>query len=498
MFYNGTRIEFASAGKSPAAKEILIVPLPSKPRPPMSLLAPIDALCDDAVSELVALGALGEDIGKLAHTSRSNGYRRVLLVSLGEQAQLSAHKLRQAGAAVADWLIAQRMAQGCLWLGGLQVARVASPAAEFATGMMLAAFRFGELKKVDEKRPEVIRIGLRAAQAERVRQDLLSIEAAKCVADSVNYMRAVAHRPPNVLNPTTLAAEARQLARAQNLKCQVLDVPKLQAMNLNGLLSVGMAAAHKPCLIRLDYSGAPHSRHSIVVIGKAVTFDTGGISIKPAAGMEGMKFDKCGGMVVLGVLRAISELGLKCNVTGLIAAAENAVSDEAYRPSDIIRMANGKTVEIISTDAEGRMVLADALWYAQKVCKPRAMINLATLTGAVSIALGRPCAAIMSNNDELAEELGESGRRTHERLWRLPLWDDYKELIKGIDSDLRNSSGKRDAGTIVGGMFLKEFVDDAVPWAHLDIAAVATTENDKAATGFGVRLLVDYLQRRAE
>lgn len=498
MNNNGTRFEFLSSGKSPAANEVLLVPLPAKPRPPMSLLAPIDALCEDAVSQLVDLGALGEDAGKLAHSSRSNGFRRILLVSLGDTAQLMAGKVRQAGAAAADWLIAQRITQASLWLDGLDATQVEHASAEFATGLILAGFRFGELKKADEKRPALIRVSLRAIQPERARQDLRRIQAAQCVADSVNYMRSVAHRPPNILHPPALAAEARKLAKSQGLKCQVLDVPKLRAMNLNGLLSVGMAASHKPCLIRLDYRGAPRSRHTTVVIGKAVTFDTGGISIKPAAGMEGMKFDKCGGMVVLGVLRAISELKMKCNVIGLIAAAENAVSDDAYRPSDIIRMANGKTVEIISTDAEGRMVLADALWYAQKVCKPRAMINLATLTGAVTIALGRPCAAIMSNNDELAAELGESGRRTHERLWRLPLWDDYKDLIKGNDSDLRNSSGKRDAGTIVGGMFLKEFVDDKTPWAHLDIAAVATTENDKAATGFGVRLLVDYLQRRAE
>ena len=209
-----------------------------------------------------------------------------------------------------------------------------------------------------------------------------------------------------------------------------------------------------------------------------------------------MKFDKCGGTTVMGIMKAVASLKLPCNVVGLIAAAKNAVSHEAYMPGDIIKMGSGKTVEIISTDAEGRLVLADALWYAQKHCKPTVMIDFATLTGGVVTALGKTAAGLMSNDDELSAELGESGRRTHERLWRLPLWDDYRELIKGQDSDIKNSNNKRHAHPIVGGMFLKEFVDDKTPWAHIDIAGPATTDNDKSATGFGVRLIVDYLQRR--
>jgi leucyl aminopeptidase len=238
-----------------------------------------------------------------------------------------------------------------------------------------------------------------------------------------------------------------------------------------------------------------------VLVGKAITFDTGGYSIKPAKGMEGLKFDKCGGVSVLGVLKAAATLKLKCNLVGIVAAAENAISERAYRPGDILKMASGKTVEVISTDAEGRLVLGDALWYAQKYCKPTALIDLATLTGGVGIALGQAAAGLMSNDDSLAADLGECGRRTHERLWRLPLWEDYRELIKGADADIKNAAGKQEAHAIVGGMFLKEFVNDDVPWAHLDIASVAITESDnagggKGATGFGVRLLIEYLRRR--
>lgn len=492
---NGTVFEFSAATKSATGREVLLAPLASKPAPPMELLAPLDALCGDAASRLVQLEALGDEVGRAAHSVGRGTYGRVVLLSLGDAAQLAAHKLRQAGAAAAEWLAAQQQAHACLWLDGLDATPVENAVGEFVLGMCLAGFRFSELKKRDEKRPATSRIALRAARAERVRAALPEIHQSRTIAAAVNYMRSIAHRPPNLLNPTTLAAEARKLAREFKLKCTVLAGQRLRTMNLNGLRSVGEGAAHGPCLIRLDYRGAPRSRQTTVLVGKSITFDTGGISIKPAAGMEAMKFDKCGGMTVLGVMRALAELQVECNVIGLLAAAENAVSAAAYRPSDIVRMANGKTVEVTNTDAEGRMVLADALWYAQQICKPSALIDLATLTGAVTIALGRPCAAIMSNQDDLADRLVAAGTRTHERLWRLPLWDDYRDLIKGVDSDIKNSSGKRDAGTIVGGMFLKEFVEDKTPWAHLDIAAVATTENDKAATGFGVRLLLEYLRR---
>ena len=204
---------------------------------------------------------------------------------------------------------------------------------------------------------------------------------------------------------------------------------------------------------------------------------------------------------MLGILKAAAALKLKCNLVGLVAAAENAISDTAYRPGDIIHMMSGKTVEVVSTDAEGRLILADALWYAQEKLKPTVLIDVATLTGGVGVALGTVAAGVLSNDDGLAGDLGEAGRRTHERLWRLPLWDDYRELIKSTEADLKNVSGKREAHCIVGGIFLKEFIRAGTPWAHLDIAAVAHLENGKGptgkgATGFGVRLLVEFLRQR--
>jgi leucyl aminopeptidase len=280
----------------------------------------------------------------------------------------------------------------------------------------------------------------------------------------------------------------------------VFDETQLAEMGAGGLLSVGKGSASQPRLIVMEYTGKggqPDAK-PVVLVGKAITFDTGGYSMKDVTGIQGMKYDKCGGVTVAAVMQAVAELQLDLPVVGIIAAAENMVSADAYRPDDILTMLSGKTVEIISTDAEGRLVLADALHYAQQNYQPRAIIDLATLTGGIVTALGRVRAGIMANNDDLVEQLTQAGEQTHERLWRMPLDDDYLKAIKGDDADLKNSGG-REGHPIMGGIFLKQFVSDDVPWAHLDIAGVADTPKDmpysrKGATGFGVRLLVKYLE----
>lgn len=492
MSRDGTTFEFAACGKAPSG-QVLIVPLAAKPRPALQRLAQLDRLCDGAASELVERGEPGEEAGKIGVTTRGGRFRRVCVVSLGDAGKLDLAKLRKAAAAAAGWLTGERASGATLWIDGLLSCDAPKAVAEWCGAMVVAGFRFASMKREDPKAVGRVRVELLAGEKEHVTARLPEVADATTIAGAVNYARRLAHQPPNVINPATLAQEARKLAQQYKLKCAVLDAARLRKLGMNGLLAVGGGASPGPCLIRIDYNGAPRARTRTVLVGKSITFDTGGYSIK-TSGMETMKFDKCGGMTVLGALRAVCDLRLRCNVTALLAAAENAISAQAYRPSDILRMASGKTVEVANTDAEGRLVLADALWYAQKHCKPTAMINLATLTGGVVTALGTCCAGLMSNNDTLAADLGECGRRTHERLWRLPLWDDYRDLIKGTDSDIRNSSGTRSAHAIVGGMFLKEFVEEDVPWAHLDIAGAATTDDSKAATGFGVRLLVEYLR----
>lgn len=501
-FAFGTQCQFRFVDSNKTEANVLLVPLITKPEPALELTSRIEDSGADELSALLPAALARDDVGLIQHTTQGGRYKRLVLIGLGNKDKLDAARIRSAAAAAMRWLMAEKIQRVAICTDGLAVAGVDSAVADWTTGMTLSGFRFLPHRNGDVRPPETLKVAFVSGAKRASAISQRDIDDASIIASAVNYARSIAHQPANVINPATLAAEARALARAARLNCTVFDERALRRMKANGILSVGVGADPGPCLIRLDYRAAPRSKAVTVIVGKAVTFDTGGYSIKPAQGMEAMKFDKCGGTAVLGVMKAVSELRLKCNVTGLIAAAENAISEKAYRPADIIRMMSGKTVEIISTDAEGRMVLADALWYAQRHCSPTALIDLATLTGGVSVALGRCAAGIMSNDDELAADLGESGRRTHERLWRLPLWDDYRELIRGTDSDIRNSGNSRDAHAIVGGMFLKEFVENGTPWAHLDIAGVATQDNidgvtGKGATGFGVRLLVDFLRRRS-
>lgn len=500
MGQNGAAFEFVT-GKPTG--DVLIVPLVSEPPPPLTMVSAVDDLCDGAISELISSKALFSEAGQIAHTTRAGGaFRRVIVVGLGKAKALSGQKIREAGAATARWLSKAKLSKGTLWIDDLLGTQVENALGAWVSGMVLGGWAFRQYSTKNDQGPAKVRLTLASASAEKVRHVMMEVRDAQLIASSGNYARQIAHQPPNVINPRTLAEEARRLASQRDMRVTVIDAAKAEKMGMNGLVAVGRAAANPPCLIVVEYRPLPKSRSITALVGKAVTFDTGGYSIKPAAGMESMKFDKCGGITVLGILHACAELRLPCNVVGVIAAAENAISADAYRPSDIVRMASGKCVEVTNTDAEGRMILADALWYAQEHLKPTRMIDFATLTGGVIVALGSHCAGLMTPDDAMAEALEECGRATHERVWRLPLWDEYFDLIKGGDADFRNSSSKRSAHPIVGGIFLKQFVKADLPWAHLDIAGVAHEDDNnpvtcKGATAFGVRLTVEYLRRYA-
>ncbi len=501
MARNGTAFSFALGTKSTRA-DVLLVPLAIQPAPAMSAVNAVDTLCDGAVSELLTVKAVGKDVGHLSQTTRSSGYRRVVVISLGKAEALTAHDVRKAAASAARWLITERVGRAALWIDGLTACGLDEPVAEWTAGMTLAGWQYAERKERKRDALDSVRVTLHTRNSGHGKRVQAEVREMAALCDAVNYARHLAHQPSNVIHPRTLANEARKLARSTpRLKCTVLEGPALRKLKMEGLLAVGRAGTTPPCLILLDYKPVPRSRANTVLVGKAITFDTGGYSIK-TAGMESMKFDKCGGTTVLGIMKAVADLRLTCNVTGVIAAAENSITGDAYKPGDILTMASGKSVEITNTDAEGRIVLADALWYAQEKLKPTRILDYATLTGGVLVALGTACAGMMCNDDRLADELEECGRATHERLWRLPLWDDYRELIKSPDADIKNSASVRHAHPIVGGIFLKEFVSDKIPWAHLDIAGTAATENgdpvfSKGATGFGVRMTVEYLRRYA-
>ncbi|MEN8185098.1 MAG: leucyl aminopeptidase, partial [Myxococcota bacterium] len=302
------------------------------------------------------------------------------------------------------------------------------------------------------------------------------------------------------LPPAELARAAQRVARETGLGCQVFDVPRLEKLGAGGILAVGGGSSRPPRMVVLQH-GAPakgaRARPTVCVVGKGITFDSGGLSLKPSASMVTMKHDMSGAAAVVGILRACALLKLPLHVVGVIASAENLPSSTAYRPDDIVTTLSGKTVEIGNTDAEGRIVLSDALAYAAREFEPRAIIDLATLTGACSVALGHWCSGVLGTNERLVAALRRAGDATHERVWPLPLWPEHREFMKSKIADVKQVAG-RTGGTIVAAAFLSYFVGD-VPWAHLDIAPTANT--DKAgpyqpvgATGVGVRLVVECLR----
>ncbi|UCH59832.1 MAG: leucyl aminopeptidase [Anaerolineales bacterium] len=439
----------------------------------------------------------GVKTGELLLIETGNGHHR-LLVSLGPKDKVTTDKVGEAGGAAAKWLVKRKVAAAAVQTSSLQELGTEAILESLCEGLLLGAYRFDRHKSKQETE-QVTQVYLLAldevAPLETVTRRVAAVTA------GVNLARDLAHEPPNVINPASLAERARALAERDSLKCTLLGEAELGDMGAGAILSVGLGSKTPSQMIILEYPGEPghEGEAPVIVVGKAITFDTGGYSLKDRTGIVGMKYDKSGGAAVLGIMQAVAALKPAVPVVGVVAAAENMISAEAYRPNDIIRSLSGKTIEIISTDAEGRLVLADALTYAHTHYQPRALIDLATLTGGIVVALGNVRAGLMINNDDLAEELFAAGELKHERLWRMPLDEDYFELIKGDDSDIKNSSGIRQAHPIVGGIFLRQFVPDEVPWAHLDIAGPATTEKDlpynpKGATGFGVRLVLNYLQ----
>jgi len=328
--------------------------------------------------------------------------------------------------------------------------------------------------------------------AKRARQ--LS-DAARAVAAGVNTVRDLGNAPCNVMTPERLAERAQEVAKDVGVKCTVYAKREIEKMKMGGLLAVNRGSVLEPRFVVLEYAPKRAKTH-VALVGKGITFDSGGISIKPAEKMEEMKFDMCGAAAVIGIVEAAARLALPVKVTGIFAATENLPSGSAYKPGEIITMMSGKTVEIVNTDAEGRMILGDALHYASKLA-PDHIIDYATLTGACVVALASEAAGLFTDDDELARKLIHAGERTGERIWRLPVWDDYRDLIRSEWADMKNSGG-RWGGAITAAIFLKEFVD-CRSWAHLDIAGTAYAENEtpreaKGATGAGVRVTIELLQ----
>jgi leucyl aminopeptidase len=423
---------------------------------------------------------------------------RIVLAGLGKPESVDALALQQLGGKLLAHLngAGEEAATFAIEIDDKAPIGQVEAAAQLAFGAQLRDYRFDKYKtkQKPEQKPslnELTVMTTAASAAERAYEPL------EQTAQAVFFTRDLVSEPANVIYPETLAAEAEKLTKL-GVKVEVLDEPKMRELGMNALLAVGQGSARPSRLIVMEWHGAKatgdaESKKPLAFVGKGVTFDTGGISIKPAAGMGDMKWDMAGSAVVIGLMRLLASRQARVNAVGIAGLVENMPSGTAQRPGDIVTSMSGQTIEVLNTDAEGRLVLADALWYCQHRFKPRLMIDLATLTGAVIVALGHHRAGLFANNDELAERLIEAGKAVGEQVWQLPLDEAYDREIDSDAADLKNIASGRAGGSIIGAQFVQRFVND-VPWAHLDIAGMAWSSKDaptvpKGATAFGVRLL---------
>ncbi len=418
------------------------------------------------------------------------GLSRVLALGLGKPAELTGRVLNEAGGQIAAAL--SREPAVTVSNGALQPTQ----AAEVAFGAALRAYRFDKYrtKEKAEDKPKFSRLTVLTAEPPRAKT---AWESLKAIAEGVFLTRDLVSEPPNVLNPAEMADRCKKLSEL-GLRVEVLGPREMTRLGFGALLGVAQGSVNEPRMVVLQWNGVSGNGRKkgngkpVAFIGKGVTFDTGGISIKPAGGMEDMKWDMAGAGTVIGLMAALAGRKAKVDAVGLVGLVENMPSGTAQRPGDVVKTYSGQTVEVINTDAEGRLVLADVLWYCQQKFDPRFMVDLATLTGAMIVALGHEYAGMFSNDDSLAQKLAAVGNETNEKLWRFPLHEKYDELIKSDIADMKNIGG-RPAGSISAAQFIQRFVNNK-PWAHLDIAGVAWSNKDapcvpKGATAFGVRLL---------
>ena len=412
------------------------------------------------------------------------GLSRVVAVGLGKRADLSPRILQEVGGHVATALA--RDSAAAIAADALSPAQ----AADVAFGAALRAYRFDRYrtKEKAEDKPKLAALTLHTPDPAAAQS---AWDPLRGVARGVFVARDLVSEPPNVLNPAEMANRCRKLADL-GVAVEVLGPDEMGKLGFGALLGVSQGSANEPRMVVMRWDGAGGAEKPVAFIGKGVTFDTGGISIKPAGGMEDMKWDMAGAGAVVGMMAALAERKARVNAVGLVGLVENMPSGTAQRPGDVVTSYSGQTIEVINTDAEGRLVLADVLWYCQQKFDPRFMVDMATLTGAIIVSLGHEHAGMFSNNDELAAKLEAAGKATGERLWRMPLDEDYDKLIKSDIADMKNIGG-RPGGSITAAQFIQRFVNGK-PWAHLDIAGVAWATKDsavtpKGATAFGVRLL---------
>lgn len=463
----------------------------------------VDQALGGAIRDLIAAGDLTGKAGEVltVYPRGAIPARRVLVVGLGKAQAFDLEAARQAAATAA--LKARELKTEILativhgaGIGNLDLEQAAQATIEAS---LLALYEYEAPGKNREPKHAIGKLEIVEFDASKLAKIKAGWKAGEAIAAGASLARDLVNMPPNIATPSRMADEAAIIANAYRMELTVGDREWAAERDMGAFLAVAQGAGKPPKFIVLEHHPSRNTEDTIVLVGKGITFDSGGISIKPSENMGNMKSDMGGAAAVLGAMKTIGMLDLPLHVVGIAPCTENMPDANAYRPADVITASNGKTIEIISTDAEGRMVLADGLVYAGRY-QPKAVVDLATLTGACVIALGKDMAAGLFSNDEtLSERLLASSEATRERLWRMPLWDDYKKSIQSEVADIKNTGGRM-GGVATSAVFLKEFTD--YPWAHLDIAGMALTEKasgykTSGGTGFGVRLLVDFLRNWA-
>jgi leucyl aminopeptidase len=508
------RIKVSAGLPREAKADVLAVPvfrINGKNELPSSL-ASLDKSTGGSLSLVISQGDFRgtQAESQIIYPAKPGNAKRILLLGLGEAKVLKLDDLRALAGRCIKGARAKRAKTVALIAPSAKGISPEKACQALAEGAILGDYRFDSyLTKNGKKRPRkpAPTLSLLCARLPKPAAARAGVKRGTILAESQNLARDLSNAPGNVMIPSALAKTAQKMSRKVGLRVHVMDVPELKRRKMGGILAVGQGSINPPRLVVIEHNPRPTGSKSqsktkakqptLCIIGKGITFDSGGISIKGAANMHEMKHDMSGAATVVGLMRAVKLLEIPLRVVGIVATAENLPSATAYRPGDIISMYSGKTVEIINTDAEGRLVLADALAYAEKTYSPVAMIDLATLTGACMVALGDWATGLMGTHQDLIDQVQQAGGRTGECAWPLPLFEDHKKLMRGTVADLVNSGG-RHAGASMAAGFLSAFVDKA-PWVHLDIAGTGWTSRSTAyqgrgATGVGVRLLADFLE----
>jgi leucyl aminopeptidase len=464
--------------------------------------AKLDEKCGGFISELIGQGDFTGRLNQISviYSRGSLPAKRLVVVGLGKRVDFSPERLRGAFSRAGQQIRSLNVKEFATSLDfgsvDLAIDRTAEAVVE---GVLLGLYQFTPFKTIErENIREILEFTILDGEESVVKTIRNAAKTAEIISGAVIFARDIVSAPANEMTPTDLASEARASAKGKNIQCRVLGPGEIKELGMNALLGVAAGSDQPPQFIIMEYRGGKKSSPFIALVGKGLTFDSGGISIKPSEKMDQMKSDMAGGAAVIAAVRAAAELGLPVNLVGLVPATENLPGGKAYKPGDILKSLSGQTIEIVTTDAEGRLILADALTYAGRY-KPAAIIDLATLTGSCIVALGDHVIGMMGTDDGLKREIREAADVTGEKVWELPLWEEYDELIKGDAADFKNSGG-RAGGAITAGAFLSKFTG-GYPWVHLDIAGPSWLAKDKpyipkGASGVGVRLLIRFLRNR--